>query len=218
MGLIKTIKDFFRAKSLKAENALINPVDQSELAISDSEKQIDRFKTAIAHAMSQNNILVKQKDQAEGDVQKYTRIAGLAVKGGSDDDARQALTKKNDAQTLFNNLATQIDQNNVLIASQRKQLDRAGAVIIAAKNNQAILAARLEGAHARKDLAKAGDNLGEGGALSKLGNLQKAVDSEEGEANAFEELNHTNDVPLEEKYDASKFSVEDELARLKSKQ
>ena len=212
MSLIKTIVDYFRIKSIKAEDALINPVDQSILAIKDTESQLDKFKNAIAHAMAQNNVLVKQRDNAKANVEKYGNIATVAIKT-SEDDARQALVKKSEAQTLFNSLAEQIDANNLLISQQRKQLERSEAKLQSAKNNQAILTARMEGANARKDLASSGVD---GGALSKLDKLQKAVDNAEGEAAAFEELNHTSDIPLEEKYNTNS-SVEEELAQLKLK-
>ena len=212
MSLIKTIVDYFRIKSIKAEDALINPVDQSILAIKDTESQLDKFKNAIAHAMAQNNVLVKQRDNAKANVEKYGNIATVAIKT-SEDDTRQALVKKSEAQTLFNSLAEQIDANNLLISQQRKQLERSEAKLQSAKNNQAILTARMEGANARKDLASSGVD---GGALSKLDKLQKAVDNAEGEAAAFEELNHTSDIPLEEKYNTNS-SVEEELAQLKLK-
>lgn len=216
MKLLKVIVDFFRVKSIQAENALINPVDQSVLAIKDSEEQVSRFKGAIAKAMAQNKTLDTQNKAAKLDVEKFTRIAQLAVEAGNDEDAKEALLEKNKAQIRSNTLSTQIDTNNGLITQQRAQLERIEEKISNAKNNQTILTARLEGANARKELSKAGDEAGNGDGLAKLDNLQKAVDQAEGEAAAFEDLNGTYEIPLEEKYSNANFSVDNELAQLKA--
>lgn len=216
MSLFATLKNYFRAASLNAENTLIDPVDQSALAIADSEKYAAKFKGAIAKAMAQNAILEAELKSASEDVVKFERIAQMASDNDNIEDAKQALTFKSAASDKAANLKVQIEASKNLISLERSQLEKVENRIRDAKNTKAILSARLQGAEARTELSKAGDTLTGDTGLSKLDNLKKAVDKAEGEAGAFEELNHTFDIPLTEKYNSNTLNLDTELLRLKN--
>ncbi|MDP8239521.1 MAG: PspA/IM30 family protein [Candidatus Hatepunaea meridiana] len=217
-GLLKTFSNLIRGKSQDLAKKMSDPVRDSKLAIQDSEKMIADFTTRIAKLVAQNRRLQKDHKEAEADLTKYQGFAEKAVTSNSVDDARRSLELKAEVQKRFDNLTTEIARNEQLIKVLRDQLSKARAKVAGSKRNIVSLEARLEGSKIRKELAKASSDFNTGDSpLAALDDLEKAVNTEESEAEAWEELgiDDLSSQSLEEKYGSgSSADVEAELAKM----
>lgn len=218
-SLFKAFSNLFRSKKNDLAKAMSNPVRDGKLAIEDSEAEIAKFTKQIAGLMAETKRLEKDNEAAKKDMDKFMSIAKKAVEAGSEDDARQALEMKKRAEERHLSFKAELDKNNTLVNQLRQQLNRARAKVAEAKNNITRLEARSNAAQLRKDFAKASSDFNSGNsALSALDDLEKEVNKEESEAEAWEELvgsEYENSADsLEDKYKTGSSDVEDELASL----
>jgi len=204
-----------RTADARAAKAIINPVEDAELAISDSQKLINNFREKTRDAIQSNRRLERRLAGARAEVTKYDHIAELAMRQGNDNDAREALRKKLNAQRQVDTLAAEIDQNNAVIERERGELKRVDNRIDDARVDKAILAVRFEGAKVRVGLAESRAGLNGSSPLANLDNLREAVESEECKAEATEEIAGSSES-LEEKYQPVG-DVDAEFAKLKAK-
>lgn len=214
-SLTQSIMNWIRGKRDDAAQSIADPVRDGKFAIEDSETEISKFQVNIAKFMAENKKLEKQRDSSEEEVNKFNNIATKAAKANNTDDAREALVQKSQAQARVDALTKDIDRNQNIVNNLRKNLQNAKAKVTAAKSNHAQLKARSASAQIRTNLAKATSDFGTGGSpLAALDDLQRAVESDEAEAEAFEELAGSASSSLEEKYSTDDVAVDDELNKL----
>jgi len=218
-SLKKGITNWFRGRKDAAAEALKDDVRDGKFAIEDSEKQIIEYRAAVARYMTQNKLFEGQAKSAKDESTKYSRLAKQAVDAGNNEDGREALTTKLQADARHKSLTAQINANKDIIAKQRGIIASSEAKIAQAKSNHAMLSARKEGAKARKALASAQTPFdSDNNPLAALDDLQKSVDTDEAEAEAMEELTGVGESSLEEKYGTGgDAAVDAELEKLMAK-
>lgn len=217
MSLWTAIKNRVRSADAEAAAALADPAADAKLAIADAKKEIEAHQTNVATLVATNKGLGRDITAAQAEVEKYLGIAQNAAKAGNTDDARQALELKNNAATRLATLQAQFAANDGMCKQLREQLATARAKVAAADADQARLSAQLAGAKLRKDMAQAAGSFDAGsGAFAKLGELKKAADLAECDAEAHEELAGAANpgAALAEKYGAGTSNVDAELAAL----
>ena len=187
-SLLKAIKNWGRKRRDDAANALADPVRDGKFAIEDSEKQITQFESQVARLMAENKRIKRNKIEADADVKKFGRSAENALKAGNETAALTLIESQTNAQKIAKQFGAEIKKNQQLIDKLRNQLNKARSKVAQAKSNHVSLSARHEAAKVRKELAQASSGFGEGGPLSALEDLQNAVDADESEAEAYEEL------------------------------
>ena len=218
-GLFASVKNFFRGKADQIAESMADPVRDGKLAIKDSEEQIQRFTTQIARVMAETKRLEKDKANAEKEIEKWMNIATNAATSGDADGARQALERKNSAEQKLTTFISEFDKSQLLVNKLRQDLNRAKAKVSKAKNNLSRLEARSSAASIRKEFAKAQSDFNSNSSgLSALDDLEKSVESDECEAEAYEDLVSddlsSSGTALEEKYGKPNSEVDDELAAL----
>jgi len=217
-SLVKAVGNWFRAKKDDAANKLADPVRDGKFAIEDSEKKIAVFTTQIAKLIAETKKLVKQKNAAEQEITKWLSIAKKAAAAGNENDARSALENKANAEAQVKSFNIEAAKNEQITKNLRNQLEKARKKVAKAKGDFVRLSARSEGAKVRKELAKATSNFNSGDSpLAALDDLSKSVDTDEAEAEAWEDLTGNPDDDLADKYDGASSEVEDELATLMNK-
>jgi len=218
-SIFSAINNWFRTKNMEAAEAMSNPVGEGKLAIADSETQIAQFTSKIASLIAQTKLFERQLNDSRGDVTKYTNVAAAALRAGNEKDARDAISLKQKAEQQVNTVQAQLDANNTLVTKLRDQLNTARLKVANARSNITQLEARSSAAKIRTDLAKASTQFSsKQGGLAALDNLERAVNKQETEAEAYEELAIDAGPAgqnLVEKYSIGEGSVEDELARMK---
>ena len=216
-SLLKSIANWWRGKKDSAAEALKDPVRDGKFAIEDSEERIREFQKKVAQFMAVGKQIDREITSKEKEVAKWDNIARKAASAGKPEDVAEAVQAKQRAEQVLSEKKAQQERNEAILQKLRDQLQSAMAKVAQAKSNYAQLVARHEGAKVRKELAEAASEFGGDGALAELNDLQKAVDSEESEAEAFEELAGETGGPadLEDKYGAgSDADVDAEVARL----
>ncbi len=116
-------------------------------------------------------------------------------------------------------LTAEIEKSEQLTSMLRDQLGKARAKVAQAKSNMTRMSARVEGAKIRTELAKASSEFNAGKSpLGALDDLEKAVEEQESEAEAWEEMvgteNEGSAADLASKYDAPASALDDEVAKL----
>lgn len=216
-SLFKALSNWWRAKKDQAAEAIQDPIRDGKFAIEDSEKKIKEFQSKIVKFMAINRQLEREINNQQVEVNKWSGIAHKAAASGNMDDVTQAVEAKQQAQSVLDEKSSQHSKNAEIVHQLRKQLQIAAAKVARAKSNYSQLVARHQGAMVRKELAQAANEFGGDGPLAELDDLQKAVDAEETEAEAFEELACATQGSenLFEKYGSnSSATVQDEVARL----
>ena len=217
-NIFSAINNWFRTKNMEAAQAMSDPVGEGKLAIADSQKQIAEFTSKIASLIAQTKLFERQLNDSRGDVTKYTNVAAAALRAGNEKDARDAISLKQKAEQQASTVQAQLDANNTLVTKLRDQLNTARLKVANARSNITQLEARSSAAKIRTDLAKASTQFSNQGGLAALDNLEHAVNKQETEAEAYEEL-AVDAGPagqsLVDKYSIGEGSVEDELARMK---
>ncbi len=207
----------FRAASDEAADKLKDPVAEGKFAIEDSKARLVKFRESITSALASNKMLEKDAVNADAESKKWANIARLAVESGNDQDAKDALAKRQTFDAKVKHLRTQIAQNSTVIEKTREQMRKIEDKIAAAESNHSILTARLEATKVRKGLTAAQANLTDGSnPLAALDQLEKEVNTQEAQADAFEEIAGVGKESLEEKYSATSSDVDEELSKLKT--
>jgi phage shock protein A len=219
-NILSALSTWFRSKNMEAAQAMTNPVAEGKLAIADSQKQIAEFTSKIAGLIAQTKLFERQLADSKSDVTKYQNVAAAALRAGNETDAREALALKQKAEQQSNTLQQQLTANTALTTKLRDQLNNARLKVASAQSNITQLQARSSAAKIRTDLAKASTQFGANqGGLAALDNLEQAVNKQESEAEAYEDLALDAGPAgqnLVEKYSiASSSSVDDELEQMK---
>lgn len=186
MSLWNAIKNLARGKAEELEDSITDPIRDGRFAIQDAEKEIAQFTQSIAKSRGDLEGLRREKEEADGNVEKYTNLAKKAAQAGNKDDARSFLEKKAQADSKAATFQAQIDQINAQIDSLQKQLEAQRSRIEKAKAEQATREARYKGAQMSKKIHQA--SLQHADATSGLGALDKfeeRVRKEEAEAKGF---------------------------------
>ena len=134
-SLFKAISNVVRGAKDDLAKKMADPVRDGKLAIADSEKQIAEFTSKIATLVAENKRLIKQRDEAAADVEKFSRIAQKAAQAGNEADVRSALEMKTRADERVASLTSEVEKSEQLTAMLRDQLGKARAKVAQAKSN-----------------------------------------------------------------------------------
>ncbi len=214
-SLWKAIRNRFRAAKDDAAQAVdVDEFKHGEFAIEDSENACDDFERKVANVVAQRKGLERQIQEAREEANKFGNIAKQAAAANNRDDAREALTRKANANGKAEGLSKEIETTKATEQQLRALLESTRARIAKAKSTHAVSAARLTGAKVRK--AALSDASSFGSSLAALDDLENQASRAEDEAEALEEMKGTGQDSLEVKYDAAAADVDDELEALMS--
>lgn len=198
-NLFKSIGNWWNTTTDKAADALKDPLEDHKLNIKAGEAKLETFRTRIAQLMASTAGLNRKLGQEQAESTKFDNIAKAAAEKGNADDVREAVTLKQKADGEIAELNSQIALNNTQVERLRALLNDGQGKLEKAKTDIVALAARLDGAHIREDMAKAeSEFLGDGG-LSSLADLRKMVEHQEDVADAQTTLSATPESTSEKR-------------------
>lgn len=223
MGLLtKRISNFFRQKGedIANSNVLKDDVRDGKFAIEDGKKKVQSHQASVAEFMGKNRGFKRKAEELKNEVKKWTRLATQAVENGKPDDViGEALTQQENFEGQLKEIKKQITINDTQISKQRQIIATHKARIAKAENNHAMLSARSEGNKSRMAFAKKSAGFeSDGDPLSALDDLQKSVDTDEDQIEAYEEMGGVGKPSLEEEITGgSDSAISDKVAALKAK-
>ncbi len=206
-------------------NDLITKAEDPEKMLSqvllEMQQQLGEAKKAVAVAIADEKKLQKQYTAETDKSKEWERKAMVAVRAGDDGLARQALSRKNEHETI----ATQYQQQWVSQKSAVEKLKDALRLlnnkIEEAKRKKNILIARKKRAEAQQQIANTMQGLGDTSAFDTFDRMAERIQLMEAEAEAGAELaGELSGDTLESKFhalEAGGGSEDDALSDLKAK-
>ena len=185
-------------------------------------QQLTEAKKAVAVAIADEKKLQKQYTQEADKAKEWERKAILAVRGGDDNLARQALARKQEHE----NIATQFQQQwlaqKQAVEKLKDALRLLNNKIEEAKRKKNILIARKKRAEAQQQIANTMQGLGDTSAFETFDRMAERIQLMEAEAEAGAELaGELSGDTLESKFlqleQGGAGSEDDALSELKAK-
>ena len=223
MNVFQRISDILSANLNDWADQFEDPERMLRQAIREMQTAIDDSTEQTARSMANEKMLAKELERNRAQCDLWQSRAGKAVDAGDDDMARNALTRRNEYQSLVQALEDQRDVAGSSCRTLARQLAAMKAKLAEAERNLATLAARKRAADFRKKLDRQALAVGserDQSAFAKFDRLQVKVEQAEAEAEAMAELRgchvgaEAEDV---EEIPAEKFDVSAELSELKRK-
>ena len=223
MGILTRFKDIMSANI----NALL---DKAE----DPEKMIDQYlrnleddfasvKAETASVIADERAAQRKLNDCNDEINKMTDYAQKAVAAGTDDEARQFLTKKKELSEQQAVLQKQYDVCADNAAKMREMHDKLSEDITNLKGKRDTLKAKAKVAETQKKMSRMGSGLESAGSnLAAFDRMEDKVNKMLDEADAMAELNAPKEDSIDDlakKYEnsASDSAVDDELAAMKAK-
>ncbi len=186
--------NLFKAKALSALDAAENPVEMYELAVKESEVNIQNLTKAIAIALADQKNREREFQQASLETESWKSKAKAALEQNHADLARAALERKAIAERKVTEYGAINEALKIKIDEQRKQLDRYKVKHEELKAKKSIYAAKYETAKAQKHIAESLGGVNQS-ALSNVSRLEEKINKLEAESEAmFELTNGSSDL------------------------
>jgi phage shock protein A len=184
-------------------------------------QQLTEAKKAVAVAIADEKKLQKQYTQEADKAKEWERKAIVAVRGGDDNLARQALGRKQEHETIAGQFQTQWLAQKQAVEKLKDALRLLNNKIEEAKRKKNILIARKKRAEAQQQIANTMQGLGDTSAFDTFDRMAERIQLMEAEAEAGAELaGELSGDSLEAKFrqlEEGGASEDDALSELKAK-
>lgn len=221
MGILRRFKDLVKAnvnhQMDKFEEK--NPEKMIKQMVVDMQKAVAQATSALATAMSQERKMEHEYKKNASAAKNWEHKAMQALQAGNEDVARQALSKKNEAEQQAGQYKTMYERSQADTTKLREQVKDLKTKLQDAKNKESMLIARGQAAKARTKMAKEmGNGIDSNSIMGKFDKYEEKIMQAEAEADAYESLGSA-DKELEDdiKQLNADFSVDDDLAKLRAK-
>jgi phage shock protein A len=220
-----------KAKISKLLDRAEDPAETLEYSYQKQIEQLQNVKKGIADVVTAKKRLQLQEEKLQQQVVKLDTQARQALAVGQEDLARQALERKNVAQTELQGLDSQIQQLEQQQDQMTQSEQRLRTKIEQFRSKKEVIKAQYSAAEAQVRISEAATGVGEEMADVGLA-MQRALDKTEqmkARANAVQELEAAgtfddlttltpgeDDIDRQLKALSSSSEVDDELAKLKA--
>ncbi len=206
--------NLFKAKALSTLDAVENPVEMYELAVQESEQNIQNLTKAIATALADQKNRERELNQAMLESESWQGKAKTALMQSQSDLARAALERKAIADKKVEEYGALNNALKLKIDEQRKQLERFKVKHEELKAKKSIFSAKYQTAKAQKQMAESLGGLNNT-ALSEVSRLEEKINKLEAESEAiFELTGGKNDLDTKLENLEMNSKVEGDLERL----
>jgi phage shock protein A len=151
-------------------------------------QQLTEAKKAVAVAIADEKKLQKQYTQEADKAKEWERKAIVAVRGGDDNLARQALGRKQEHETIAGQFQQQWLAQKQAVEKLKDALRLLNNKIEEAKRKKNILIARKKRAEAQQQIANTMQGLGDTSAFDTFDRMAERIQLMEAEAEAGAEL------------------------------
>ena len=199
-----------------------DPEKMLEQVLLEMQQQLAEAKKAVAMAIADEKKLQKQLSVESDKAKEWERKAMIAVRGGDDGLARQALARKQEHENISGQFQTQWAQQKAAVDKLKDALRLLSNKIEEAKRKKNLLVARKKRAEAQAQIANTMQGLGDTSAFDTFDRMSERIQLMEAEAEAGAELaGELSGGDLESKFAALEAggagAEEDTLAALKAK-
>src|SRR6188508_3331599 len=199
-----------------------DPEEMLTQVLLEMQQQLVEAKKAVAVAIADEKKLQKQYTAELDKGKEWERKAMVAVRAGDDGLARQALTRKQEHETISGQFQQQWISQKQAVDKLKDALRLLNNKIEEAKRKKNILIARKKRAEAQRQIANTMQGLGDTSAFETFDRMAEKINLLEAEAEAGAELaGELSGDTLESKFlqleQAGGASEDDALSELKAK-
>ena len=182
MGIFKRIRDIFGSNLNHTLDKLEDPAKMIRYSIVEMEKSLVKAKQS---ADSTHVAILSRKEELE-DLKKYfskwdVRVQ-LAVKGGKDELAREALMEKQEVGAKIKALEEEIEELTKINDSQNQQIAKIRQKLEEVKGKEQILIARAQHAKQKIEFEKQLNSTGCSAAFKRFNQMEEKIERLEAEA------------------------------------
>jgi len=191
-----------------------DPQEVLEQSLRDMQKQVQQVRTDVINVVVEEKRLKNQVNKYQEEIARWEKNAMSAIKYGNEELAREALHRKQEAQTFIHQLQPQWEKQAVIAAQVKDQYTQLRRRIEDAQRKKQRLVTRLARAETRKRLQGLLAELNDGQVFERF---EGKVANLEALTAAQQEL---QDNSLERRFEALESGdqdVEQELAALKER-
>jgi len=215
MGLFDRVSRVVRANLNDMVSKAEDPEKILEQTILDMQEDLVQMRQAVASAIASQKRTQQQYNQAQTESNNWQQRAQLALQKGDETLAREALVRKKTHSETATSLQTQLDQQNTMVDTLKRNLIALEGKISEAKTKKDMLKARAGAAKANEQLQKVVGNMSTGSAMAAFDRMEEKVLQMEARSQAAAELAGSS---LEAQFAVleSGSDVDDELAAMKA--
>jgi phage shock protein A len=215
MGLFDRVSRLIRANVNDIVNKAEDPEKILEQSIIDMQEDLVQMRQAVARAISAQQKIQQQHNQAQSEANLWRQRAQLALQKGDESLAREALNRKKVQEEAATTLKAQLDQQVGMVDQLKRNLIALEGKISEAKTKKDMLKARAQAAKANEQLQGALSSMNTGSAMAAFERMEEKVLEMEARSTAALELSGAS---LEQQFASLEAGsdVDDELAAMKA--
>ncbi|MFN4250354.1 PspA/IM30 family protein [Deinococcus sp.] len=217
MTILDRLSRLLRANVNDLINRAENPSLIIEQALRDMRSAYAEARSEVADAMGQNAKLDREASSNRRMAAEYEKKAEEALRGGSEDLAREALRRAQNAKDLAAGFEEQLAVQSGTVEQLKTQLRALEAKIDEMEGKKSLLAARQKTAQAGATLDRVSGFGKAGGAMDAFEEMEERVSGLEDRNRAIGELRQENDFDAQLKDLGRTQALDDAMAALKAK-
>ena len=208
MGIFTRFRDIISSNI----NAILDKAEDPEklikLMIREMEDTLVEIKAACAGAMASNKKVQRQLDTLHDRIRYWEEKAGLAIKKGRDNLAREALVEKRRYTRRVDGLENEITEHNLLIEQYQDHIRQLEDKLKSARDKQRLLVQRHIHANRKRQAQEEIRRVDSSEAMLKFDELENRIERMEAEADL---VNFGKKTALEAEFDT--LSVDEEIEK-----
>ncbi len=215
MGIFTRFRDIISSNI----NAILDKAEDPEklikLMIREMEDTLVEIKAACAGAMASSKKAQRQLDTLHDRIRYWEEKAGLAVKKGRDNLAREALVEKRRYARRMDSLENELAEHNLLVEQYQADIRQLEDKLKSARDKQRLLVQRHIHANRKRRAQEEIRRVDSSEAMLKFDELENRIERMEAEADL---VNFGKKTVLEAEFDALGVDeeIEKELQALKT--
>ncbi|AKH16325.1 MULTISPECIES: PspA/IM30 family protein [Deinococcus] len=217
MSILDRLSRLLRANVNDLISKAEDPGKIIEQALRDMRAAYAEARSEVADAMSQNAKLEREANTNRRMASEYEKKAEEALRGGSEDLAREALRRSQNAKDLAAGFEEQLQVQSGTVEQLKTQLRALEAKIDEMESKKSLLAARQKTAQAGATLDRVSGFDKAGGAMDAFEEMEQKVSGMEDRNRAMQDLRKENDFDAQLKDLGRTQALDDAMAALKAK-
>ncbi len=221
MALLGRIADLVSANL----NSMLDRAEDPQKMVDEYIRQLNdnlyEAKTSVASAMADETKLHNKMVQFQTESEQWQSKAGAALRGGDEELARQALSRKVQAQKLADSYKQQYEAQEKQVDELQNALVQLKSRIAESRAKRELIIAKQNRAQTQEAIQRTVRGINQSNAMDKLGMLEERVDDRLAQADAMDRLNQgtleskfadlERDSELDAEFEALKKSMKSRL-------
>ena len=214
MSFFSRLWRLMRANANDLVSRAEDPAKILDQALMDMQADLVKLRQAVAAAVASQKRIERQANQSRAQAEHWYGRAQLALQGGDENLAREALARRKTHTDTAQVLGQQLESQAGQVETLKRNLLKLEGKIAQAKTRKDTLKARVQAAQAQKQLEGAVSSISTDSSMAAFERMEEKVESLEAETAAVAELAGEN---LESRFEALEGSdVDQDLAALKA--